>query len=126
MRTLKMTTLVPVFALVTTTPAMASHLDKAPLPFVNDDCSMAPDMDFRSRCEAHDRVYYQQGTREQRGQADRELRLRIRTKRHSILDDINYVAVPIGGVPWRPTSWRWRFGYPYNEGHRGYTTPGAP
>jgi hypothetical protein len=125
-RTREITILVTVFALVTTTPAMASHLTKPPLPFVNDGCSAAPDLDFRSCCEAHDRVYYQGGTREQRRQADRELRQCIRTKGHRILDDIYYLGVRIGGVPWLPTSWRWGFGYPYNEGHRGYTTPGTP
>jgi hypothetical protein len=110
-------------SIAVTTPTTASHLDKPPLPFPDDGCSCAPDGNFRQCCEAHDRAYYQGGSKEQRKQADREFRQCIRDKGHAILDDIYYFGARVGGVPWLPTAWRWGFGYPFKKGHRGYTEP---
>ena len=107
--------------------SLAAHLDKPPLPYPDDGCTCFPESRFDDCCRAHDRIYYQGGTKEDRLKADHELRQCIRNKGYSIMDDVLYFSVRIGGVPWVPTPWRWGFGYPYKEGHRGYASqPGTP
>lgn len=103
------------------TTASASHLKQPPLPFTDDGCSCSPDLNFRQCCYDHDRAYYHGGSKEQRQRADEKFRQCIRDKDHSILDDVYYIGVRIGAVPWLPTPWRWGFGYPFKKGHRGYT-----
>lgn len=121
MRLLPAALLTPIVAFMLAASASAAHQAKPPLPFTDDGCSCAPDGDFGECCRAHDRVYYQGGSKQERLEADRVLRDCIRRKGHTIADDIYYFGVRIGGVPWLPTPWRWGFGYPFKKGHRGYS-----
>ena len=121
MRYLPAALFTPIVALVLVASVSAAHLAQPPLPFPDDGCSCAPDGNFRSCCEAHDKAYYQGGSKQERLAADRALRECIRIKGHTIVDDIYYFGTRIGGVPWLPTPWRWGFGYPYKKGHRGYS-----
>ncbi len=107
--------------ILATAPATASHLTKPPLPNPNDGCSCVPDFDFRRCCEIHDLAYHHGGSSDQRKRADQIFRKCIKEFDHNILDDVYYIGVRAGGVPWLPTPWRWGFGYHYKKGHRGYT-----
>lgn len=91
-----------------------------PLPNPHDGCTLAPDLNFRHCCDVHDEAYWRGGTEEDRERADRAFRQCIHDAGHPILDQVYYIGVRIGGVPWLPTHWRWGFGWPYSKGHRGY------
>ena len=86
-----------------------------PNPFVSDGCSCWPDSDWVECCVEHDVVYWMGGTREQRKQADLELRRCVSGKGHPVIAQMMYFGVRIGGVWWLPTSFRWGFGWEYPQ-----------
>ena len=92
--------------------------------FHSDGCSSFPDgtqsnpNKWLSHCIQHDFAYWQGGTREQRLQADRELRRAVSAGGSPVVAEWMYLGVRIGGVPWLPTPWRWGFGWPYPRGYR--------
>ena len=99
---------------------LAASADEPSLPFPDDGCSCFPETDFEDCCREHDKIYYRGGSEADRAKADRELRRCIRDKGHTVMSNILYYSVRVGGVPWVPTPWRWGFGYPYLRGQRGY------
>jgi hypothetical protein len=54
---------------------------------------------------------------------DRQFRQCIAERDHSILSQVYYVGVRLGGTPYLPTPWRWGFGWEYT---RGYTKESSP
>lgn len=99
--------------LVTHIPAQTARVDTRrdpPADFKGDGCTMWPDGDYRSCCEAHDRDYYRGGTGAERKASDRRLRDCVRAKGHKYLAPLMYLGVRIGGVSWLPTPFRWGFG----------------
>jgi hypothetical protein len=81
-----------------------------PADFVGNGCTLWPDGNYRSCCEAHDRDYYRGGTGAERRASDKRLRDCVRGKGHKYLAPLVYLGVRIGGVSWLPTSFRWGFG----------------
>lgn len=96
-------------------PPIACHVDG---------CTMAPDLDFASCCNAHDEQYWLGGTAESRLAADGELRQCIADHGHPGLANIYYFGVRVLGSPLLPTPWRWGFGWPYL--HRQCEPPAEP
>lgn len=86
-------------------------------PYRSDDCSFAPDLDVGECCRAHDKVYWQGGTCEQRRAADAALRSCIVDKGRPALARVYHAAVRIAGSPLWPLPWRWGFGWPYGMGY---------
>jgi hypothetical protein len=90
-----------------------------PKAFESDGCSVFPDGDYRTCCDAHDRAYWCGGTPEQRRSADRTLAECVERQGHGAIASLMHLGVRIGGVPWLPTTWRWgfgwRFGRPYTD-----------
>lgn len=112
-------------------------------PFRSDGCTFSPDGVWRQCCDAHDRDYWMGGTREERLASDERLRkciyetiidvgwpsnpkswlgrfwykhLSPRLSEHetaSLVSQLYYRGVRIGGVGWLPTQFRWGFGWPY-------------
>jgi hypothetical protein len=83
---------------------------EAPADFKGDGCSLWPDGDYRSCCEAHDRDYCRSGTSAERKASDKRLRDCVRAKGHKYIAPLMYFGVRIGGVSWLPTPFRWGFG----------------
>ncbi len=91
---------------------------KEPLPpriFRSDGCSCFPDGDWIDCCVEHDLAYWVGGSREERKNADLELRKCVEGKGHPIIAQIMYHGLRIGGVWWLPTSFRWGFGWDYPQ-----------
>jgi hypothetical protein len=82
-------------------------------PFHFDGCSMYPDKDLKSCCYAHDIKYWKGGTKEQRKEADKELRACAIKKGHPIQAKIVFVGTRVGGHPLLPFPFRWGFGHTY-------------
>jgi hypothetical protein len=78
--------------------------------FTTDGCSRWPDGAWTVCCIAHDIAYWCGGSALEREDADRELR-RCVNGHASVIGDIVYVGVRIGGLPWLPTPWRWGYGW---------------
>jgi hypothetical protein len=102
-----------------TSSLFAASPGEPSLPYPDDGCSCFPETGFEDCCRAHDKIYYRGGSEADRAKADRELRQCIRGKGHTLMGDILYYSVRVGGVPWVPTPWRWGFGHPYLS-QRGY------
>lgn len=83
---------------------------EAPADFKGDGCTLWPDGDYRSCCDAHDRDYYRGGTGAERKASDKRLRDCVRTKGHKYISPVMYLGVRLGGVSWLPTPFRWGFG----------------
>ena len=84
-----------------------------PDDFVSDGCSRFPDGDYRECCVVHDVKYYYGGSRQERSQADNELRKCVAAKPgfgHKPLSIMMWFGVRAFGVSWLPTSFRWGFG----------------
>jgi hypothetical protein len=87
-----------------------------PLPphaFKSDGCSCWPDGDWLECCVKHDLLYWAGGAREERKNADIELRNCIAEKGHPVVAQVMFLGVRIGGVWWLPTPFRWGFGWNY-------------
>ena len=98
------------------------QLPPAPLqapatPFQSDGCSCFPDLDYGDCCVAHDRIYWQGGTPEERRAADLALKACIADRGRPLLSHLVYWGVRIGGHGWLPTPWRWGFGRRWPEGY---------
>lgn len=98
-------------------------------PFTTDGCSLFPDRspfgetDWCHCCVAHDLVYWRGGTEEARLNADSELRLCIQqTSGGSVLANVMFAGVRIGGSPYIPAGFRWGYGWPYGRAY-GPLTP---
>lgn len=89
-----------------------------PLPprtFKSDGCSCWPDGDWLECCVKHDLLYWLGGTREERKDADLELRKCVTEKGHPIVGQVMFLGVRISGVWWLPTPFRWGFGWNYPD-----------
>ena len=82
-------------------------------PFKSDGCSMFPNCNWRECCEAHDRLYWQGGSKEDRLKADKLLYECVKSKGYPYIAKFMYYSVRIGGSPYLPLPWRWGFGYKY-------------
>jgi len=106
--------LLAVLSTVTTyVPSQTSQVDtrqEAPADFKGDGCTLWPDGDYRSCCEAHDHDYYRGGTGAERKASDKRLQDCVRAKGHKYIAPLMYFGVRIGGVSWLPTPFRWGFG----------------
>ena len=96
-------------------------------PFTTDGCSDFPDGTpshkqlWRKCCIAHDIKYWAGGTFDERLQADLELHACVRSVGEPAVADLMLAGVRVGGSPWRPTSYRWGYGWPYTNGYRALT-----
>lgn len=85
--------------------------------FTTDGCSRWPDDSWLICCVVHDISYWCGGSAEDRKEAD-ALLMQCASSKVSLMGDILYAAVRLGGVPWLPTPWRW--GYGWDDWPRGY------
>ena len=100
-------------------------------PFVTDGCSMFPDgtpadqTRWQQCCITHDFAYYVGGPAALRDAADSALHECMLGASNSVLADLVYYGVRIGGTPVLPTPWRWGYGWAYDplDGYR--TLPAA-
>ncbi len=96
-----------------------NHTTDTQKPFVTDGCTAFCDGSWRMCCVAHDRAYWQGGTRAQRRDADNALRHCVYQKSgNRVLSDAMYGAVRIAGVPYIATPWRWGFGWTFGRGYK--------
>lgn len=110
--------------LVFCAPAFA----KSPLkPFKTDGCSWFLDGTLNERrlwrncCVAHDRTYWQGGTRAQRKAADRKLKSCVATVGKPGVSKLMYLGVRVGGHPLNPLYFRWGYGWKYRAKHKALT-----
>lgn len=86
-------------------------------PFRSDGCSRFPDGTpthpqlWLDCCVAHDLAYWQGGTRQQRLEADRQLRVCVSRRADAALGYLMFSGVRIGGSPRWSTDFRWGFGW---------------
>ena len=85
--------------------------------FTTDGCSRWFDESWVSCCVVHDIMYWCGGSDEDRKEADNII-MDCANKKASLMGDIIYPGVRLGGLPWLPTPWRW--GYGWKEWPRGY------
>ncbi len=85
--------------------------------FTTDGCSRWFDQSWVSCCVVHDIMYWCGGSDEDREEAD-QIILECANKKASLMGEIIYPGVRIGGLPWLPTPWRW--GYGWKKWPRGY------
>lgn len=101
--------------------AVATHVSSGDdlQPFATDGCSWFPDGTFEEMelwehcCVAHDYAYWQGGTRLQRKEADRTLKICVAETGKQGTGRLMLAGVRFGGLPWWPTPFRWGFGWPY-------------
>mgnify|MGYP000435623119 CR=1 FL=1 len=91
--------------------------------FSSDGCSQFPDgtLDHENLwcdcCIAHDIAYWQGGNRKQKKRADNSLRECVLQKTgNTMLANIMYYGVTLGGSPVFPTWYRWGYGWRYGRG----------
>lgn len=83
-----------------------------PFPYSTDGCSMFPDGVWQSCCLAHDVAYWCGGDKDDRINADRELR-RCVNEIVPTVGSFIYGGVRLGEHPLLPFPWRWGYGFPY-------------
>ncbi len=93
-------------------------------PFSTDGCSKVPNGDLENCdkwlhcCVQHDVAYFAGGTVEERLSADRALMGCIFEASESLkIASIYYYGVRMGGSPFKNTSYRWGYGWPYGRGY---------
>lgn len=93
--------------------------------FNSDGCSRFPNGSLEDSqlwcdcCVAHDKAYWQGGTRLQKASADKVLRDCVLQKTANILlAETMYYGVMIGGSPFLPTDYRWGFGWSYGRAYQ--------
>lgn len=98
-------------------------------PFTTDGCSLFLDRspfgetDWCHCCVAHDLVYWRGGTEEARFNADSELKACVQKASGStLLANVMFAGVRIGGSPYLPTWFRWGYGWPFGRPY-GRLTP---
>lgn len=107
---------------------MACSSDSSLKPFRSDGCSLFPDSsaiskaDWCSCCFAHDLVYWRGGTREEREQADSQLKQCVLEKSgNAALAILMYEGVRIGGSPYFYNWYRWGYGWRYDRKYQALT-----
>lgn len=92
--------------------------------FTTDGCSLFPDGTSREKnlwcecCFDHDIAYWRGGTKEERKEADKALRICVKDKSgSSSLAWAMYIGVRFGGHPIFPTWYRWAYGWSYGRGY---------
>ena len=99
----------------------------APAPFTTDGCSWFPDGYLKQRtlwldcCIAHDYAYWKGGSRDERMEADRQLKSCVSSLGLPTLGWLMELGVYVGGSPVFPTSFRWDYGWPYPRRYRALT-----
>lgn len=107
--------------LLCSTTAYAGDAIKA---FTTDGCSLFPDGHFNNRelwlpcCTAHDKAYWQGGTRQQRLDADRQLKQCVAALGEHVVAELMLNGVRLGGSPFWPTRFRWGYGWDYLRGYK--------
>lgn len=93
-------------------------------PFTTDGCSSFPDGTLQYRdlwlecCTQHDVAYWKGGTREERRQADNNLRMCVSSAGEPAIAQLMLAGVTVGGSPYWPTRFRWGYGWPYPRGYK--------
>ncbi len=96
-------------------------------PFTSDGCSVFPDGTLEenelwmSCCVEHDKAYWLGGTREQRLQADEQLKQCVDEVGEPEIALLMLAGVRVGGSPFFPTKFRWAYGWPYLRGYKALT-----
>ncbi|PTY36470.1 hypothetical protein BGP77_04000 [Saccharospirillum sp. MSK14-1] len=109
--------------LLATVGAMADELK----PFTTDGCSVFPNGTPRQQslwldcCIAHDLAYWMGGTRDERRQADEELRQCVADIGEEEIGEIMLTGVRVGGSPYWPTAYRWGYGWGLWRGYEAVT-----
>jgi hypothetical protein len=86
-------------------------------PFTSDGCSLFPDGTpehpklWKKCCVVHDIAYWAGGTRDERRQADLELRDCVAATGHPSIAELMYLGVRGGGTGRTPTPFRWGYGW---------------
>jgi hypothetical protein len=113
---------------LTSACAIASKLEDTIKPFSNDGCSLFPDGSFKQKdlwcdcCVVHDVAYWQGGSDAQRLAADKKLRACVLSKTHnSVLAELMYQGVRVGGAAVFPNWYRWGYGWRYGVGDEALT-----
>ncbi|MEE9354805.1 MAG: hypothetical protein V3U75_04370 [Methylococcaceae bacterium] len=94
-------------------------------PFTSDGCSLSPDGTILKRdlwlacCVAHDKAYWQGGTRKEKRTADLKFKQCLTNKTgNPVLSNTMYFAVRLGGSAFFPTWYRWGYGWGYGRGYK--------
>lgn len=93
-------------------------------PFTSDGCSNWPEGPrsnpnmWRECCFVHDMSYWMGGTKEERKNADKQLRSCVKSKGADVNSFLMYVGVRAGGSPFLDTSFRWGYGWPSIRGYK--------
>lgn len=96
-------------------------------PFTSDGCSAFPDGTFQQKelwltcCTAHDYIYWQGGTYQERLNADKELHQCVTNVGEPQIAKLMMAGVRVGGSPYLPTSFRWGYGWPYPRWYKALT-----
>ncbi|MFS4458127.1 helicase [Bdellovibrio sp. HCB2-146] len=92
--------------------------------FTSDGCSMSPDgwiigqTHYVQCCVEHDVAYWRGGTRQEKLTADLELKQCIKEKSNSVVAEIYYRGVRVGGVESLPTNFHWGYGWTKRRNYR--------
>ena len=95
--------------------------------FTSDGCSAFPNGTLEHKelwlacCTAHDFLYWQGGTYEERLKADQELKFCVAEVGEPAIAELMLAGVRVGGTPYFPTSYRWGYGWPYLRGYKVVT-----
>jgi hypothetical protein len=89
--------------------------------FTTDGCTRWPDSSWLACCIVHDIAYWCGGSKQNRKDADQELKQCVNNKM-SMLGSIMYHGIRMSGSPWLPTPWRW--GYGWDDWPKDYEQPG--
>ncbi|MFL6468165.1 MAG: hypothetical protein ACJ72Z_09445 [Pyrinomonadaceae bacterium] len=92
--------------------AQMSSDDVLPSGQKSDGCTLIADGDIRDCCIAHDKEYFQGGTRLERRASDKRLYECVCKKGgwDKFFAPFIWLGVRIGGLPFLPTKFRWGFG----------------
>jgi hypothetical protein len=88
-------------------------------PFTSDGCSAFPDGTLSESelwmacCTTHDLAYWKGGTRDQKREADEELKSCVAEVGRPGVASMMLAGVKVGGSPFWPTTFRWGYGWNY-------------
>lgn len=95
------------------------------LPFSSDGCSGFPDhlgdTSWLHCCIQHDIAYWHGGTKQERSEADLEMRHCVSENAGEALGFLMNLGVLVGGHPNLPTYWNWGFGWVMDRGYKSLT-----
>lgn len=92
-------------------------------PFTSDGCSSFPDGTLAQKklwlkcCVEHDKSYWQGGTKQQRLDADIQLKQCVESVGKPRIAELMLAGVRVGGSPYWPTKFRWGYGWDYPKGY---------